>query len=76
MYKYILQIYSAVSDPLEQSLLENLFANYTPLERPVKDHREPLVVYLKFTLQQLIDIVSCLYLVSHSLNVLEDSNEF
>ncbi|XP_039263094.2 acetylcholine receptor subunit alpha-type acr-16-like [Styela clava] len=43
-------------DPIEHELLEDLFYNYTPLERPVANHKDSLRVNLKLSIQQIIDI--------------------
>jgi hypothetical protein len=35
---------------------EDLFRDYNNLERPVENHSQPVTVYLKVSLQQLIDV--------------------
>ncbi|VDM93204.1 unnamed protein product [Onchocerca ochengi] len=40
----------------ERRLYEDLMKNYNNLERPVQNHSEPVVVYLKVSLQQIIDV--------------------
>lgn len=40
----------------ERRLYEDLMRDYNNLERPVANHTEPVIVYLKVSLQQLIDV--------------------
>uniref|UniRef100_A0A914E717 Neurotransmitter-gated ion-channel ligand-binding domain-containing protein n=1 Tax=Acrobeloides nanus TaxID=290746 RepID=A0A914E717_9BILA len=40
----------------EFRLLRDLRQNYDPVERPVKNHSEPVVVKLKILLQQIVDV--------------------
>ncbi|KAM3716233.1 Acetylcholine receptor [Dirofilaria immitis] len=40
----------------ERRLYDDLMKNYNNLERPVQNHSEPVVVYLKVSLQQIIDV--------------------
>lgn len=44
----------------EKRLLNNLLATYNTLERPVANESDPLLVKFGLTLQQIIDVVSCL----------------
>jgi len=37
--------------------MNDIMRNYSILERPVRDHRRPLVVKIKFILQQIVDVV-------------------
>ena len=38
--------------------MNDVMRNYSTLERPVLDHNQPLVVQVKFILQQIVDVVS------------------
>uniref|UniRef100_A0A158Q8R2 Cation transporter family protein n=1 Tax=Elaeophora elaphi TaxID=1147741 RepID=A0A158Q8R2_9BILA len=40
----------------ERRLYDDLMKNYNSLERPVQNHSQPVVVYLKVSLQQIIDV--------------------
>lgn len=40
----------------ERRLYEDLMRDYNVLERPVENDSQPVVVYLKVSLQQLIDV--------------------
>ncbi|VDK83074.1 unnamed protein product [Litomosoides sigmodontis] len=40
----------------ERLLYDDLMKNYSSLERPVENHSLPVVVYLKVSLQQIIDV--------------------
>lgn len=41
----------------EYRLLKDLRQNYDPLERPVPNSSSPLIVCMKFYLQQILDVV-------------------
>ncbi|XP_076814946.1 acetylcholine receptor subunit alpha-type acr-16-like [Clavelina lepadiformis] len=49
-------ILTGKSDPVEQKLISDKLSNCSILERPVVDHNQPLIVKIKFTLQQIIDV--------------------
>ncbi|VDN07450.1 unnamed protein product [Thelazia callipaeda] len=40
----------------ERRLYEDLMKDYNNLERPVQNHSQPVVIYLKVSLQQIIDV--------------------
>ncbi|VDM67032.1 unnamed protein product [Strongylus vulgaris] len=40
----------------ERKLYEDLMRDYNNLERPVANHSKPVTVYLKVSLQQIIDV--------------------
>lgn len=40
----------------ERRLYDDLMRDYNILERPVENHSQPVTVYLKVSLQQLIDV--------------------
>ncbi|KAL3985611.1 Acetylcholine receptor subunit alpha-type acr-16 [Acanthocheilonema viteae] len=40
----------------ERRLYDDLMKNYNNLERPVENHSQPVVIYLKVSLQQIIDV--------------------
>uniref|UniRef100_A0A914CWC8 Neurotransmitter-gated ion-channel ligand-binding domain-containing protein n=1 Tax=Acrobeloides nanus TaxID=290746 RepID=A0A914CWC8_9BILA len=40
----------------EFRLLKDLRENYDPVERPVQNHSEPVIVQLKILLQQIVDV--------------------
>lgn len=40
----------------ERRLYDDLMRDYNVLERPVENHSQPVTVYLKVSLQQLIDV--------------------
>ncbi|VDP10293.1 unnamed protein product [Heligmosomoides polygyrus] len=40
----------------ERRLYEDLMRDYNSLERPVANHSKPVTVYLKVSLQQIIDV--------------------
>lgn len=42
----------------QKKLLEKLFKDYDPLERPVADDNETLTVKLGLAIQQIVDVVS------------------
>ncbi|RCN38126.1 hypothetical protein ANCCAN_15964 [Ancylostoma caninum] len=42
----------------EFRLIQDLKNNYDPIERPVRNHSEPIRVNLRILLQQLVDVVS------------------
>lgn len=42
----------------EFRLIQDLRNNYDPIERPVRNHSEPIRVKLRILLQQLVDVVS------------------
>ena len=48
------------SGPHERRLINDLMDKYNNLERPVFNETEPLVLTFGLTLQQIIDVVSCL----------------
>lgn len=48
--------------PHEKRLLNNLLASYNTLERPVANESEPLSVKFGLTLQQIIDVVSFVFI--------------
>ncbi|KIH55630.1 hypothetical protein ANCDUO_14207 [Ancylostoma duodenale] len=41
----------------EFRLIQDLRNNYDPIERPVRNHSEPIRVNLRILLQQLVDVV-------------------
>lgn len=43
--------------PAERRLLRDLLLEYNPLERPVANVTEPIIVSFSMTLQQIIDVV-------------------
>lgn len=45
----------------EYRLIQDLRKNYDPIERPVYNHSEPVVVKLRILLQQLVDLVKFLF---------------
>nr|NP_001232929.1 nicotinic acetylcholine receptor alpha6 precursor [Ciona intestinalis]BAJ65321.1 nicotinic acetylcholine receptor subunit [Ciona intestinalis] len=44
------------SDQVEKQLIEDIMMNYSKLERPIPNHLDTLVVNIKFTLQQIVDV--------------------
>ena len=42
----------------EERLIEDLFRNYTPAVRPVKDAKQPVLITLALYFSQLFDLVS------------------
>jgi len=53
-----LRLFSVNADCTEKALIEDILRNYSVLERPTRHHNETLPVYVKFTLQQIVDVVS------------------
>ncbi|KAK6043567.1 hypothetical protein COOONC_18928 [Cooperia oncophora] len=50
-------VYALVSASYdERRLYEDLMRDYNNLERPVANHSKPVTVYLKVSLQQIIDV--------------------
>lgn len=47
--------------PHEKRLLNHLLGNYNTLERPVSNESDALTVRFGLTLQQIIDVVNCLF---------------
>ena len=47
------------SGPNERRLINDLLEKYNNLERPVYNESEPLDLAFGLTLQQIIDVVSC-----------------
>ena len=57
------------SGEAERRLLNTLMEQYNKLERPVYNESDPLVLTFGLTLQQIIDVVSFIFLITHySLN--------
>lgn len=48
--------YSVIADQHENRLYNDLLKNYNNLERPVASYNDPVVVFLKLSLQQIIDV--------------------
>lgn len=48
--------------PHEKRLLNDLLSSYNVLERPVHNESEPLLISFGLTLQQIIDVVSLLFI--------------
>ncbi|KJH49468.1 hypothetical protein DICVIV_04405 [Dictyocaulus viviparus] len=47
---------SVSSSEDEFRLIQDLRNNYDPIERPVRNHSEPVQVHLRILLQQLVDV--------------------
>ena len=53
------------SGPNERRLINDLLEKYNNLERPVYNESEPLDLAFGLTLQQIIDVVSCVAFFSN-----------
>jgi len=54
----------------QRKLLEKLFTNYEPLERPVEDDQSSLNVSVGLALQQIVDVVSIPYISKRNASIL------
>lgn len=54
----------SIQGPHEKRLLTDLLQNYNILERPVANESEPLLISFGLTLQQIIDVVSTIFVES------------
>ncbi len=54
----------------QKKLLEKLFTNYEPLERPVEDDQSSLNVSVGLALQQIVDVVSITYISKSNASIL------
>jgi len=58
VFCYLLNI--SHGDIFEKQLYKRLLEDYNVLERPTETHSSPVIVLMKFTLLQLVDVVNCL----------------
>ncbi|XP_052826361.1 neuronal acetylcholine receptor subunit alpha-7 [Octopus bimaculoides] len=56
LFTYLILPKGSLQSAEERRLLETLFASYNPLERPVANHTDTLLVLFGITLQQIIDV--------------------
>ena len=59
----LLSLGSVDSGEAERRLLNTLMEQYNKLERPVYNESDPLVLTFGLTLQQIIDVVSFIFLI-------------
>ena len=59
-----LSLESVDSGEAERRLLNELMGQYNKLERPVYNESDPLVLTFGLTLQQIIDVVSFIFLIT------------